>query len=91
MADLQENERPHDLILKERGQVHISGVTEVESFDEQSVKLKTTCGMLTICGQKLHISHLQLETGDVRLSGHVDSLIYSQCVRPRSLLGRMFR
>ena len=34
MADLQENERPHDLILKERGQVHISGVTEVESFDE---------------------------------------------------------
>lgn len=71
--------------------MQISGVTDVESFDEQTVKLVTTCGTLTIGGDALHISQLQLETGDLRLSGRVDTLVYTVHEPRRSLLGRIFR
>ena len=32
---------PHDLILEERKNLSVSGVTDVVSFDEQSVALQT--------------------------------------------------
>lgn len=91
MQELQQKDLLHQLTLKEREQMHISGVTDVESFDEQAVKLITTCGALSISGTGLHISELQLETGDIRLSGHVDSFVYTVHEPRRSLFGRLFR
>lgn len=91
MDELRQNELLHQLTLKECELMHISGVTDVESFDEETVKLVTTCGKLTVSGSGLHVSELQLETGDVRLSGRVDSLVYTVHEPHRSLLRRIFR
>lgn len=82
---------PHRLALDDRERMTVGGVTEVESFDEQTVQLLTTCGALTVSGRGLHIEQLQLETGDLQLSGRVDSLQYTDQQPRRSLLGRLFR
>lgn len=91
MRETERNDLTHSVTLKAREYMQISGVTDVESFDEETVKLITTDGALTVNGTKLHISQLQLETGDVRLDGKVNSVTYTDHQPHRSLWGRLFR
>lgn len=86
-----ENDMPHTLRLEERERLQVSGVTDVDSFDEETVKVATTHGMLTVCGAGLHIEQLQLDTGDLRLAGRVDTLVYTTRETRRGKLGRLFR
>jgi sporulation protein YabP len=86
---------PHNLILEERKNLSVSGVTDVVSFDEQSVALQTQRGGLVIRGEGLHISKASIETGEVILDGEIDELIYTaQKLRGRTgggFFARMFR
>ena len=82
---------PHTLRLEERERLLIGGVTDVDSFDEETVKLMTTRGVLTVCGAGLHIEQLQLDTGDLRLAGRVDTLVYTDRATRRGKFGRLFR
>lgn len=70
----------------------MSGVQKVENFDEREVVVVTTMGMLTVRGVALHIRHLDLENGDLRLDGQVESILYSDKVeRRRNLMQRLVR
>ena len=82
---------PHNLIMENRNRLTVSGVSDVDSFDEETVKVATTRGMLTVCGAGLHIEQLQLDTGDLRLAGRVDTLVYTTRETRRGKLGRLFR
>ena len=71
-----ENRIPHSLILNERNELNVSGVRDVDSFDEESVVAFTDLGELIISGDELHISRLDVETGDLSIEGNVKSLVY---------------
>lgn len=91
-----ENTKPslnlrHSVVLEDRKRVQITGVTDVESFDEQMVLLMTQPGELIIKGSGLHISKIDVVTGDLSLEGEIDELSYGD-VRPAGgLFGRLFR
>lgn len=67
----------HSLILKNREALSMTGVLDVDSFDEQMVVAYTDEGELTIKGIGLHISKINLDSGDLSLDGKISSLIYS--------------
>lgn len=69
---------PHHIHLEERGTLSISGVMEVESFDEESIVLSTSQGGLVVRGSNLHIEQLSLDGGDLKVEGAVDSLTYEE-------------
>lgn len=69
-------ELPHKLTLDGRSRLNISGITEVESFDEGMVVLHTTRGTLVVRGNGLHLQMLSLDGGQVHVDGTVDSLTY---------------
>ena len=73
----------HHIILEEREQLSISGVEEVESFDENTILLTTARGPLEIQGEGLHIEKLSLDGGDLRVEGMVESLSYEESERSR--------
>ncbi len=52
---------PHKLNLTQRKNLTMTGVTEVVSFDETAVVLKTGLGQLTVHGQGLQLKNLSLE------------------------------
>lgn len=82
----------HNLILKERNQLNISGVLDVDSFDEHMVIAYTELGELTIGGENLHISKINLDSGDVILDGEISSLTYTQnSSKKQSLFSKLFR
>lgn len=93
MVDEKGTVKPsHSLILENRKVLTVTGVSDVDSFDEQAVVAYTDLGELTIKGQSLHISKLSLETGELTLDGEIDSMIYTEN-RPRSagFLSKLFR
>ena len=80
------------MILEEREQLTVSGVEEVESFDENTIIMTTVKGTLVVRGEDLHIEKLSLDGGDLKVEGTIDSLSYEESRRDRgSLLSRLFR
>jgi len=86
-------EAPHHIILEEREQLSVSGVEEVESFDEAAIVMYTSRGTLVVRGEGLHIEKLSLDGGDLKVEGEIDSLTYEEDRRTGAggLLARLFR
>ena len=72
---------PHRLTLNDRKQLTVTGVTEVVSFDENAVLLRTELGELLIQGQQLQLRQLSLDGGQVAVDGTVAAMSYEE---PRS-------
>ncbi len=68
---------PHNLILEDRRSLTVTGVSDVDSFDEQAVIVFTDMGELTVRGTQLHINRLSVETGELTMEGNIASLSYS--------------
>lgn len=88
MAYENEKLRPdtgHHVILEDREQLMISGVEEVESFDESAIFLTTAQGGLEIQGEGLHIEKLSLDGGDLKVEGTVNALIYESRGREQAV------
>ena len=81
----------HTLTMKDRKQLSLTGVEDVDCFNEQLVVLQTSLGTLTVAGAGLNISRLSLEQGELEIEGEVDALEYSGLKKRGSLLGRLFR
>ena len=82
----------HHVILEGRASLSVSGVEEVESFDENAIVMRTSLGTLVVRGEELHIEKLSLDGGDLRVEGMVDSLTYEDDGGERGgFLARLFR
>ena len=83
---------PHGIVLENRRSLHISGVTDVGEFDEQTVQTVTSQGGLMIRGRALHISRLDLENGDLWLDGEIHALQYTEAIhKGKGSFSRFFR
>lgn len=96
-GSVSKTQRPkgHKIMLNNRSAGNITGVKDVLSFDIKEVLLETEQGLLTIRGEDLHVSSLNLEKGEVDLDGIVDSFTYSDAEnyhKPgQSLFSRLFK
>jgi len=88
---MAEQQLSHNLELKERQKLMVTGVTEVVSFEDTSVVLKTELGMLLVQGRELQLKTLSVEGGQVAVEGNVSSLIYEEPRQSGSWLGRLLR
>lgn len=68
---------PHSLVMEDRRSLSITGVSDVDSFDESTVIVFTELGELTVRGSDLHIKNLNTEAGEVALEGKISSLSYA--------------
>ncbi len=82
---------PHSISLEERSRLTISGVEDVESFDESSIVLSTRNGDLIVRGSELHIEKLSLDGGDLLVEGSVDSLSYEERQPSGGFFSRLLR
>ena len=74
---------PHNIIMEDRKKLSVSGVTDIDSFDEQIIVAITDLGELTIRGWNLHITRLNLEQSELMVDGEISSLTYTD-VRPKA-------
>ena len=72
----QTTEKPYGLTMDRREKAVLTGVTDVERFDENEVVLSTHGGRLVLTGTGLHVSSLQLEEGRLLVDGAIDGVVY---------------
>lgn len=83
---------PHNIILEDRSRLSVSGVDDVESFDDTTVSLITTSGALTIHGQGLHVDRLSLDGGELSVEGTINALQYEDNVeKSEGFWSKLFR
>ena len=83
-------ELPHSVVIESRGRLTVSGVEEVDSFDENTVVMYTSCGMLTVRGEQLHIDRLTTDGGELGMDGRIDSLQYEETREKGGFWSRLF-
>lgn len=67
----------HTVSIEGREKVSITGVEDMDSFNEEEVTLVTEYGYLSIGGHDLHISKLNLDEGQLVLEGYIEGLEYA--------------
>jgi len=80
MIDEKKNikqQKVQNLILENREKLSISGVIDVESFNDECVIVDTELGVLTIKGEDLHINKLNLDNSELDIEGDICLLEYS--------------
>jgi len=87
---MAEEQFPHKLALEERSKLTMTGVTEVISFEENAVVLRTSLGTLMVQGRDLQLKTLSLDGGQVAVDGTVSALVYEEPKASGGLFRRLF-
>lgn len=66
----------HNIFLKDRKSVEITGVKKIESFDSFEFLIETSLGFLNITGSDLTLVRLDQDQNEVSIKGNIDSLSY---------------
>ena len=82
--------KPQNLTLENRRRLSVSGVEDVDSFDESEIVMQTCDGALKVKGSELQIDRLSLDTGEVTVKGLVSELVYEETAPSGSLWSRLF-
>lgn len=73
-----EQETNHAMTLEQRKNLTMTGVSEVVSFDDTAVVLRTVLGTLEVQGQELQLKTLSIDGGQVAVDGHICALYYEE-------------
>ena len=86
---MEERKLPHKLTLNERRELTMTWVTEVVSFEDTAVVLKTSLGTLILQGSGLKLKTLSLDGGQVAVDGTISAMVYQE-PRAAGFLQRFF-
>lgn len=81
----------HSLTLDNRNRMSVSGVIDVAGFSEDKVEIITTMGKLSVRGRRLNVNTLNTDTGELKLTGEVRSMEYTQSRKGGGLLSGLFK
>jgi len=81
------------LLLENREKLCVTGVIDVESFNDQSIIAITDIGVLIVRGAELHINKLNLDSNELIVEGDIYSMEYSDgdTGKSKSFFGKMFK
>lgn len=82
----------HNLIMENRAHLTVSGVEDVESFNDEEIILHTQMEVLIVTGTELKINKLSVDTGEVEIEGFIDCLRYAMSKANRGgILSSIFK
>lgn len=81
--------RSHSLNISKK--ITITGVVNVECFDEKKVHLELSECLLTLEGNDFLIDNLSLDDGVVALTGKVDMVKYGKTREKGSFIKKLFK
>ena len=68
--------KAHGISLEDRRKLDVTGVEDVESFDENLIVMNTGSGDLIVRGSGLHIEKISLDIGQLSVEGSISELSY---------------
>jgi len=82
----------HNITLKDRSKLVVSGVEHIYSFNDKKVEVRTCAGEMSIEGENLDMSKLSLDENIISIEGTINSIVYSKERKPQeSFIKRLFK
>ncbi len=69
-------EQKNDVVIKSRKQIQMSGVLDVNSFDEHEIIVQTCSSGATIDGENLKIERFNSQSGELIVNGKINGIYY---------------
>lgn len=93
MEERRREDMIHNVTMEERRNMTVSGVEDVDSFDEDKIVAYTTEGVMTVKGAGMRINRLNVEKGEMEIEGEIDSVEYAEGHKSEkgSFFGKIFR
>lgn len=92
MAEGSVSSKSQNIFIEDRNSAKISGVDQVDSFNENNIVLSTIKGGLSIKGEGLNVGKLNIDEGTLNISGMINSITYvSKEGAPRTFMGKIFK
>ena len=66
----------HNVYLKDRKHIELTGVKKIESFDSLEFLIETSLGYLNITGTELALVRLDQDKCEVSIKGNIDGISY---------------
>ena len=73
--------------ISDRKNLTLTGVEDVQSFNETGIILKTCLGMLAVDGVGLRITHLSRESGQMYIEGEIGGVVFFDPAEPKKKRG----
>ncbi|MFC2948836.1 sporulation protein YabP [Virgibacillus sediminis] len=91
--NLNRTHTDHSVKLNNRKNLEITGVKEVDSFDNEEFLLETVMGYLIVRGQNLQLKNLDVGDGVVSIKGRIYELSYvdEQQEKAKGIFSKLFR
>ena len=84
--------RNQNIVLEDREKMTVTGVDQVESFNDNTIILSTIKGGLLIKGEELNISRLNLDDGSVKINGKISGINYTnKDISSKNIIGKLFK
>lgn len=81
-----------NIIIEDRIKMTVSGVEQVENFNDNTIILTTINGGVTIKGEGLNISKLNLDDGNVKIDGKINGVAYTaRDATPKNIMSKLFK
>ena len=77
------NQKPHTLTLEGRSRIRLTGVDAVCCFNDREIVLETSEGEIALLGEGLHMEQLNLEAGELDVTGEIAGVEYNGPVRKK--------
>jgi sporulation protein YabP len=74
---------PQRIELSGREHLSVSGVEDVDRFDENEIVMNTNEGVLVVTGENLHIGKLSLDGGELHVDGRIDAISFEDAPASR--------
>jgi sporulation protein YabP len=87
-------EKKSSMMLENRKKLSLSGVIEVISFNDEQIILNTSLGTLITKGEGLRMNKLDVQNGDIMITGTVNSCVYTNKESKQdkeSILAKLFK
>ncbi len=92
MAEQKSTQKiPHNVIMNNCEKLSLTGVYNVEGFDDKCVTCITDRGELQIRGENLHVERVELSVGDMDVTGCINALIYTGNSGKKGIIHRLFK
>lgn len=82
----------NNIFIENRAKIRITGVVDVDNFDDYNISIKTDDGFMVVGGEELKIIKLDVESGELLIEGKFNSLFYNETIKSDgSLLAKLFK
>lgn len=82
----------HNITLKDRNNLIVSGVEHIYSFNDKKVEVRTCAGEMVIEGENLDMSKLSIDENIINVDGNINAIIYSKERKPQeSFFKKVFK